>query len=159
MNPCPCGFGNTKQCTCNEKDINDYKRKISGPIIDRIDMWIPVSKVDYDKLLSKMNNNENSNSIKKRVEKAREIQLQRFKKNNINKKYNSEMSLSDIENLIKIDNEASIILKESAERLALSARSYHRIIKLSQTIADLDNSSQIKKSHILEALQYRQKNI
>jgi magnesium chelatase family protein len=122
-------------------------------------MWIPVSKVDYDKLLSKMNNNENSNSIKKRVEKAREIQLQRFKKNNINKKYNSEMSLSDIENLIKIDNEASIILKESAERLALSARSYHRIIKLSQTIADLDNSSQIKKSHILEALQYRQKNI
>ncbi len=159
MNPCPCGFRNTKRCTCNDRDINDYSKRISGPIVDRIDMWIPVSKVDYDKLLTRSEANESSNLIKKRVEKARNIQSTRFDNRSINKKYNSEMSLSDIENLIEIDSEASVLLKESSERLNLSARSYHRIIKLSQTIADLDSSPNIKREHVLEAIQYRQKSI
>ncbi len=159
MNPCPCGFGNTDKCTCNNKDINDYQRRISGPIIDRIDMWIMVSKIDYEKLLNKGNVNENSLSIRTRVEKAREIQFKRFKNKLINKKYNSEMSVSDIDKIIQIDNEASTILRNSSEKLGLSARSYHRIIKLSQTIADLDNSPIIKREHVLEAIQYRQKSI
>ncbi len=159
MNPCPCGFGNTNRCKCNDKDTNEYRKRISGPIIDRIDMWIQVSKIDYDKLSSKLEINEKSKDIKERVENARKIQFERFNNMRINKKYNSEMTISDIENCIKIDTDANIILKNSSEKLGLSARSYHRIIKLSQTIADLDNSTTIKKDHILEAIQYRQKSI
>ncbi len=159
MNPCPCGFGNTKRCTCNDKDINEYRKRISGPIIDRIDMWVQVSKIDYDKLSSNFNRSESSISIKERVKKAREIQSNRFKNRNINKKYNSEMSVSDIENFIVMSPSANKLLKNSSERLSLSARAYHRIIKLSQTIADLDNCTEISESHVLEAIQYRQKSI
>lgn len=158
MNPCPCGYGNTNKCNCNDREINEYKKRISGPIMDRIDMWVPVSKIDYDKL-SRSNNYEKSKEIKSRVIKAREIQRNRFKSNNINKIYNSEMTVSDIETCIKLDNEIINILKISAEKLNLSARAYHRIIKLALTISDMDNSPNIKKEHILEAIQYRQKGI
>lgn len=159
MNPCPCGFGNTKRCNCNDKDIYEYRRRISGPIIDRIDMWVQVAKIDYDKLSSSSNSNENSAIIKSRVESAREIQLNRFRNIGIDKKYNSEMSVSDIEKCIKISKPAKELLRSSSERLSLSARSYHRIIKLSQTIADLDKCNEINEQHILEAIQYRQKSI
>jgi magnesium chelatase family protein len=157
MNPCPCGFGKENKCTCSDRDLNNYKKRISGPIVDRIDMWVSVSKIEYEKLSDGSMKNVDSKIIRKKIIKARKIGMQRFTKNKINKKYNSEMSVSDIEKMIKLDKDIIILLRTSAERLGLSARAYHRIIKLSQTIADLDNSKEIKKSHLLEALQYRQK--
>ncbi len=156
MNPCPCGYGNNN-CVCSEIEIKNYGKRISGPIIDRIDMWIPVFKIEYDKLSKKSINNESSNLIKNRVEKARNIQIDRFNKNNINKKSNSEMNVSDIEKSIVLKEEVLDLLKSSSKKLSLSIRAYHRIIKLALTIADLDNSKTIEKQHILEALQYRQK--
>lgn len=159
MNPCPCGYGKEKGCTCSDRDISNYKKRISGPIIDRIDMWVSVSKIEYEKLSpDNKNNDESSGTIKKRVVRARRIQSIRFAKHGIgNKKYNSEMGVSDIEKIIKLNKDIESILKSSAEKLELSARAYHRIIKLSQTIADLENSKEITRNHILEALQYRQK--
>ena len=159
MNPCPCGYGKEKNCTCTDRDISNYQKRISGAIVDRIDLWVSVSKIEYDKLGESSNKNEDSSVIRERVMKARNIQKKRFIKFKIkNKKFNSEMSVSDIEKCISLDLEVKNLLKTSAERLALSARAYHRIIKLSQTIADLDGSKEIKKNHLLEALQYRQKN-
>lgn len=158
MNPCPCGYGKNNRCICTERDINNYKKRISGPIMDRIDMWVAVSKIEYNKLSSGSRNNENSDTIKKRVVAARKIQKDRFKNHFIkNRKYNSEMSVSDIEKMIFFEKDVADLLKKSAERLGLSARAYHRVIKLSQSIADLDGSEKILKNHILEALQYRQK--
>lgn len=158
MNPCPCGYGKEKGCTCSDRDISNYKKKISGPIVDRIDLWISVSKIEYDKLSENSRKNESSETMRKRVVSAREIQKKRFKKFKIpNKKYNSEMSVSDIEKMIVLSREVNELLKSSSERLGLSARAYHRIIKLSQTIADLEGSKEIQKNHLLEALQYRQK--
>ncbi len=158
MNPCPCGYGKEKGCTCSDRDISNYKKKISGPIVDRIDLWISVSKIEYDKLANNSKNNENSETIRKRVIKARELQKKRFNKFKIkNKKYNSEMNVSDIEKMITLSREVSELLKNSSEKLELSARAYHRIIKLSQTIADLEGSIDINKNHLLEALQYRKK--
>ncbi len=158
MNPCPCGYGKEKNCTCSERDISNYKKKISGPIVDRIDLWISVSKIEYDKLSDSSKDTENSKTMRKRVIHARELQKKRFEKYKIkNKKYNSEMSVSDIEKMIVLKKDVQEILKSSSERLGLSARAYHRILKLSQTIADLENSEEIKKNHLLEALQYRQK--
>ncbi len=158
MNPCPCGYGVGKNCNCQSKDIQNYRKRISGPIVDRIDMWISVSKLEYDKLSNSQDHSESSETIRSRVIKCRQVQLQRYEKFKIlNKKYNSEMSVQDIEKCIVLSNEVNTLLKKSAERLSLSARAYHRIIKLSRTIADLDNSKDINKNHVLEALQYRQK--
>ena len=158
MNPCPCGYGKSKKCTCSDRDISNYNKRISGPIIDRIDIWVSVSKIEYDKLSDKSSVNENSETIQRRIMKTRNIQRDRFTKNKIkNKKYNSEMSVSDIEKMINLNKEVSDLLKKSSERLGLSARAYHKIIKLSQTIADLDGSKEIQAKHLLEALQYRQR--
>lgn len=158
MNPCPCGYGKEKGCKCSDRDISNYNKKISGPIVDRIDMWVSVSKIEYNKLSNNSKNNEDSQSIRKRVEKSRRLQQRRFSKFRIlNKKYNSEMDISDIEKCIKLGREEVSLLQTSTEKLGLSARAYHRIIKLSQTIADLENSKEITKKHILEAIQYRQK--
>ncbi len=163
MNPCPCGYGkggnSEKNCTCTDRDISNYQKRISGPIVDRIDLWVSVSKIEYDKLSGSSDKNEGSETIRHRVIKARRLQRNRFLKLKIkNKKFNSEMSVSDIEKIISLDPEIKNLLKTSAERLMLSARAYHRIIKLSQTIADLEGSKEIKRGHLLEALQYRQKN-
>lgn len=159
MNPCPCGYGKEKGCTCSVRDISNYNKRISGPIIDRIDMWVSVSKIEYDALSNNTQRIENSSSIRKRVEQSRLLQRKRFKKFKIpDKKYNSEMNVSDIEKSIVLAKDVQKLLKDSAERLALSARAYHRVIKLAQTIADLEKSASISKSHLLEALQYRQKN-
>jgi magnesium chelatase family protein len=158
MNPCPCGYGKEKGCSCTDADIRWYKKRISGPIVDRIDIWVSVSKVEYDKLCSSSSQNENSETIRKRVEMARRIQKQRYINKNIkNKSLNSEMNVSDIEKCISFDKDVKKFLTSSAERLGMSGRAYHRTIKLSQTIADLDRSDIIKKDHVLEALQYREK--
>ncbi len=156
MNPCPCGnYGTKKECICTPTQIMNYQRKLSGPIMDRIDMWVEVSNIDHSKLSTKNENLEKSEVIKKRVSKAREIQIKRFL--NTKSTINSGMSAKDIESLIVLNPETKKILISSANQLDLSARAYHKIIKLAQTIADLNQSKEILPEHILEALQYRPK--
>ncbi len=158
MNPCPCGNlgSKTKACICKPNDLDRYKRKLSGPIMDRIDLWVSVGNVDYKKL-GEEGNGEKNDSIKERVIKAREIQKNRFKKLGRNIATNSEMNVKDLGAMAKLSKEVRDILDDSAERLALSARAYHRVIKIARTIADLENSEDIKANHILEAIQYRPK--
>lgn len=123
--------------------------------MDRIDMWVEVSRVDYEKLTEDRNLHEGTNKIKPRVIKARNIQEKRYK--NLKIKTNSEISSKDLVTKLKLSESVKNILNESAKKLDLSARSYHRVIKLARTIADLDNSKEIKEGHVLEALQYRPK--
>lgn len=153
MNPCPCGNKGSlyKKCICTQNDIARYGRKISGPIIDRIDIWIPVEHIDYEKL-SAAHTAETSVTIRERIQQTRTKQNQRFTSG----KLNAHMNVQDIEKL-SIHPDARKILNQSAEKLHLSPRAYHRVIKLAQTIADMDNSDQIQSDHILEALQYRPK--
>jgi magnesium chelatase family protein len=158
MNPCPCGYGKEKGCTCSDRDISNYQKRVSGPIIDRIDMWISVFKIEYDRLSNFKKSSENSKTIRKRVGECRQIQRKRFLQYGIKgKRCNSEMSVSDIEKSITLNKEVSDLLRSSAERLSLSARMFHRIIKIARTIADLDKKEEIEKAHILEALQFRPK--
>lgn len=159
MNPCPCGNNKNNQCKCSLKSIERYQGKISGPIADRIDIWLNVEKIDYKKLSGYMNQEESSCKIRERVEKARSIQQKRFKEKNINKQFNSEISPSDIEKLIDINEETRGLLIEFGTKLNLSGRAFHRILKVARTIADIDQCSEIKKEHILEAIQYRTKTI
>jgi magnesium chelatase family protein len=159
MNPCPCGnFGSkTKECICKPTDLLRYQRKISGPIADRIDMWVEVSQIDYDKLSEKDSAKKESQKIKEKIIEARKKQKERFDTLKYKIKTNSEVEAKDINKLFSLDNETKEILNISAKKLNLSARAYHRIIKLARTIADLDDSENINKSHILEAIQYRPK--
>lgn len=152
MNPCPCGFygSNKKQCICAAYDIERYRKKISGPIIDRIDIWLPVEHVDYDTLSEKNIEEKISPKIRKRVSYARHFAYQRFGK----KKLNTEMSSRDIQNEF-LSKEVKNILNKSAEKLQLSPRAYHRVIKLARTIADMESKKHIEINHVLEALQYR----
>jgi magnesium chelatase family protein len=161
MNPCPCGNkGNKqKQCICKPSDLDRYKRKISGPIIDRIDLWVTVGNVDFEKLSNGQREGDSTKNIKERVLKAREIQIKRFKNATRKINSNSEMNVKELNIYAPLDDEAKKILNQSAERLQLSARAYHRTIKLARTIADLGGSKNILTSHILEALQYRPREI
>ncbi len=158
MNPCPCGNAGSKQkaCICKPSDLDRYKRKLSGPIMDRIDLWVSVNNIDYKKL-GEEGGGEKSENIKDRVTNAREIQKNRFQKFDRNIKTNSEMNVKDLSNIVKLTDEVRNLLDNSAERLALSARAYHRVIKIARTIADLENSGEINANHILEAIQYRPK--
>ncbi len=158
MNPCPCGNQGNKQkaCICKPTDLDRYKRKLSGPIMDRIDLWVSVGNIDYKKL-GEEGGGERTEHIRARVEKAREKQKERFKNAGRNIRANSDMSAKDLSVLIKLAPEVREVLDNSAERLALSARAYHRVIKLARTIADLENSEDVKENHIMEAIQYRPK--
>lgn len=157
MNPCPCGNkGNKqKQCICKPSDLDRYKRKISGPIMDRIDMWVTVGNVDFEKLSNGEREGDTSKEIKKRVSVARKIQEGRFKNATHRINNNSEMNVKELNIYAPLEEETKKILNQSAEKLQLSARAYHRTIKLARTIADLALSEKILTSHILEALQYR----
>lgn len=158
MNPCPCGnLGSSKACICNPSAINRYQRKISGPIIDRIDLWLGVYSIDHKKLEDEPIGLEKSKDIRRRVEKARDIQRKRFSGSSI--LTNAEMSVRDIKKYCALDNESKSILQQAAARLDLSPRAYHRVIKLARTISDLEGASNIKKEHLLEALQYRPKQL
>ena len=159
MNPCPCGnFGiKGKECICAPIQIHRYQRKVSGPIIDRIDLWLEVSRVDYEKLSEAKKSNQNQD-IKKRVENARSFQKKRFDSLGLSIKINSQMSSRNIINAVKLEENLLQKYNQIAQKLDLSARSYHRVLKVARTIADLGESEQIKESHLLEALQYRHKN-
>jgi len=154
QNPCPCGFATDPQrnCTCSPAQIIKYQQKISGPIIDRIDLHIEVPRLSFEEL-SKEKVAESSSIIRKRVEKARLIQSQRLADLPI--MYNTEMRSQDIKEFCKIDSQTQEILRNAVNQFHLSARSYHRILKLSRTIADLENCAKIKATHLAEALQYR----
>ena len=164
MNPCRCGKEIGKGCYCTPKSIETYRRRISGPILDRMDIWINVNKVDYEKLAAsnivQSNSKEPSSlvdEIKKRILIARGTQEKRFADSVKKKYFNSEMTANDIEKYANLTEESRNILKISAERMNFSGRAFHKVIKVARTIADLDNSEYIKKNHMLEALQYRQK--
>lgn len=159
MNPCPCGnkTSKTKRCRCKQSDLARYERKLSGPIMDRIDLWVSVGEVEYNELSNKEPSGESSDVVKDRVVRARNIQLERFKNSPRTLKTNSDMSAKDINHFAPLSPEVKQILNQSAEKLALSARAYHRVIKLARTIADLAGVEHIEVSHTLEALQYRPK--
>ena len=154
MNPCPCGYygSKEKECTCSETAISKYMGKISGPLLDRIDICIEVSQVKYSKLDSN-EKIETSEEIKKRVDKARKIQLERYKNNKILS--NSELTPKLIDKYCKLDTNGKKILENAFNKLKLSARAYGRILKVARTIADLEASENIQVKHIAEAIQYR----
>ena len=158
MNPCPCGKGKEAGCLCSVRALEAYKRRISGPIVDRLDIWLNVSKVDYDELAAKTSKGETSLEIGKRVAAARKIQRDRFERSGLpDKCFNSEMSARDLEKLVAMDDEARSILSASAKKFALSGRAFHRVMKVSRTIADLAGLETIGKEQVLEALQYRRR--
>lgn len=158
MNPCPCGnFGSAKRCICTPTTLERYKRKISGPIIDRIDMWIEVSNISHDKLSEKRSENKENEKMKKNILKARDIQKNRFKNTNGRIKMNSEMNSRDLAMFVELGDIARKALNSAARSMDLSPRAYHRVIKLARTIADLDENENVEENHILEALQYRPK--
>lgn len=152
MNPCPCGFygSEKKQCICGAHDIVRYKKKISGPIIDRIDIWLPVEHVDYDKLSERNPAEKISPIIRTRIDAARKFGQERIGKTTLN----VEMNSRDIQNE-ELSDSVRTILNKSAESMSLSPRAYHRVIKLARTIADMESKQHIETNHVLEALQYR----
>ncbi|MEI0580802.1 YifB family Mg chelatase-like AAA ATPase [Brachyspira pilosicoli] len=156
MNPCPCGYyGDEKHiCRCSENARKKYIAKLSGPILDRIDISIEVRAVDYNKMISKADG-ETSSSMRKIVTDARKIQEKRFRENGVNIFSNSSMGIKDIEKFCILDSKAKNILNIAMEKFSMSARSYNKILKVSRTIADLENKDIIEANHITEALQYR----
>ena len=154
MNPCPCGFMGhpSKPCTCTDAAKKRYKDKISGPLLDRMDMHIEVQNVEYD-LLSSKQKEESSADIQKRVNKARAIQNERFKGTNIT--CNAKMTPKATREYCILTDEANEILKQSFEALGLSPRAYDKLLRIARTIADLEESEKIELHHITEAIQYR----
>lgn len=154
MNPCPCGnYGSAYlQCTCTPAQIHRYRNRVSGPLLDRIDLQVEVDGVMYDDLVSE-GAEEPSATVKERIEKAREIQRERFKEDGIS--VNAEMGEKHIKKYCRLTRESEDVLKSAFESLRLSARARSRIIKVARTIADLDYSAEISPAHILEAVSYR----
>lgn len=155
-NPCPCGFFGdfTKPCRCTPFAISRYKKRISGPIIDRIDIHLALPPVKVEKLTGNFKS-EKSKKVQKRVQKARDAQTKRFK--NTDLICNADMGSKEVKQFCPLDKDSLSLLIKASVSMQLSARSYFKIIKLSRTIADLENSSQINIHHIAEALQYRYK--
>jgi magnesium chelatase family protein len=156
MNPCPCGYfgDSSKECVCRPGDIIRYRKKISGPLLDRIDIIIDVPRLSF-KEISSNNPIETSKEIRQKVIAARKIQEQRFININPNMSTNGEMKIKEINEFCQVEKQAEILLKKALNKYFLSARSYHRILKISRTIADLENTETIKFNHVAEALQYK----
>ena len=154
MNPCPCGYYGSyeKECTCSSNEINKYMHKISGPLLDRIDIQVEVHSVEYKKIIGD-EEEETSEQIKKRVDKARKIQEERYKEYNIYS--NSELTPKLMERYCNIDDESKSMMEKAFKKLNLSSRAYNRILKVARTIADLKGEENIQKHDIAEAIQYR----
>ena len=151
-NPCPCGFyGSTKSCSCTASEINRYNKKLSGPILDRIDIFINVDEVEHQSLLTR-NESVESPLLKEQVHLARKTQLNRQKN-----QLNAYMADKVLKNNLKIDKQAEALLLNASTKMELSARAYMRTVRVARTIADIDNSEFISSNHIAEALQYREK--
>ena len=158
MNPCPCWYMTDpdRECICSINQIANYRGRLSGPLLDRVDMFIEVPKVPTEDFRNaKWTLAESSVVVQKRVQAAKELQLQRFSWGKISA--NSEMSSKEVKNICVLDNESEWILAQAVKSMHLSARAYYRILKLSRTIADLEGSSSIRSEHILESLSYRKK--
>ena len=155
MNPCPCGYlgDKEKQCTCSEYQINRYLSKLSGPLLDRIDLQIEVPRLTSEELLNYDTEAEPSSEIRKRVILARKIQKERYKNDGI--LTNSELTPKLIKKYCKTDKACEELLRAAIVKYQLSGRRYDRILKLARTIADLDGSADIKPQHLMQALQYR----
>ncbi len=156
QNPCPCGYASDpdRHCTCSPMQINNYQKRVSGPIIDRIDLHVEVPRVKFEKL-NKNELAESSEKIRERVEKARQIQQRRFANKNLQS--NSEMRGQEIKEFCQLTDESVNLLRQAVTQMHLSARGYHRILKLARTIADLGGQENIQTEHLAEALQYRTK--
>lgn len=154
MNPCSCGYygSKEKECTCSPQSIAKYINKISGPLLDRIDIQIEVTPVKYQKL-DEDTCAETSSQIKERVNKARKIQQDRYKEDGIFS--NAELTPKLIQKYCKLDEQSRVLLQKAFEKLGLSARAYGRILKVARTIADLQGNKDIEQKHIAEAIQYR----
>ncbi len=157
MNPCPCGYHGDplRPCTCSAQEIARYQKRISGPLLDRIDIHLHVPRVEYDKLADHRTG-EPSAAVRARVEAARTVQLRRF---GDPRRLNSDMTPPEIRRYCQLDDAGERLLRTAVERLALSARAYHRVLKLARTIADLAGSERIAAAHVAEALQYRPQEI
>ena len=160
MNPCPCGYYQVpnadKDCVCTTQQISRYKKKLSGPLLDRIDLYIDISPVKFDQLAQKKKS-ESSEKILERVQKARDIQTKRFHEAGLTISSNAEMSVEDVKKFCALPEDAENLLRMAMKQFSLSARAYHRIIKVARSIADLSGEENIHSSHIAEALQYRRK--
>jgi Predicted ATPase with chaperone activity len=156
MNPCPCGYygDSLKQCTCAPGAITTYQKRISGPLLDRIDMLIHVPRVDYQKL-SSSRQGESSAAIRERVELARQRQSERFAGTALFS--NADMSPAELRRFCPLDAASQALMQTAMRQLQLTARGYHRVLKLARTIADLAGSAEITQIHLAEALQYRAK--
>ena len=154
MNPCPCGFAgdSVKECTCTPSAVSRYLKRISGPLLDRIDLFVDVPRVEYEKLVEPAAG-ETSAQVRARIESSRRVQRDRFKGTSIIA--NAEMGPVEVWDLCQVDEPARGLLQAAMKQMHLSARGYHRILKLSRTIADLAESETIGIAHLAEALQYR----
>lgn len=160
LNPCPCGYYQdpVKECTCSLSTIARYQKRISGPLLDRIDIHITVPRVDYEKL-SGNRIGESSAVIRARVEKARELQRKRFE-GNVNDgatqlQANADMGPAEVRQFCELEEAGKQLMRAAMKQMNLSARAYHRILKLARTIADLAESEKIETHHLAEAVQYR----
>lgn len=153
MNPCPCGYlGDGDRCHCTSNEVVKYTSKISGPLLDRIDIQVEASAIRYDDL-SSSDRQEASSEIRRRVAMAHEIQLERYKNDNIH--FNSQLTAPLIERYCILGKAEQVLLKNAFERLNLSARGYHKILKAARTVADLEGSENITSRHLAEVIQYR----
>jgi magnesium chelatase family protein len=158
MNPCPCGYYGdpVKECRCTTNEIARYQKRISGPLLDRIDIFIEVPRVEYEKLTDDTRG-ESSENVQQRIEEARHLQQERFK--DIGITCCSEMTAVEVKEYCRTEPEAQSLLRSAMKQLHLTARAFHRTLKLARTIADLDTSDIIKAPHLAEALQYRQRTL
>ena len=159
-NPCPCGFYGdpVKPCTCSTSMVTRYRQRISGPLMDRIDIHVEVPRVDYDKLTDERRG-EPSSAVRARVEAARACQQERFAPSRENGRRpiyaNAGMGAREVAQYATLSPDAEKLMRAAMQQMQLSARGYHRVLKLSRTIADLDGSEAIGTQHVAEALQYR----
>jgi magnesium chelatase family protein len=154
MNPCPCGFYGDpyRACTCSPGLVSRYQKRISGPFLDRVDIFVEVPHIDYEKLADDRLG-EKSDKVRARVKAARSIQQKRFNEQKLT--CNAEMAPPQVREFCRAEESAQSLVKTAMKQLYLSARAYHRILKLARTIADLENADIIKAHHVAEAIQYR----
>jgi len=154
MNPCPCGYYGDpfRKCTCSSSLVSRYQQRISGPFIDRVDIFVEVPHIDYEKLADNRLG-ESSAKVQARVTASRERQLERFSGTRLTS--NAEMTPTEVREFCQVEDAGQSLLKAAMKQMYLSARAFHRILKLARTIADLEDTGTIKAHHIAEAIQYR----
>jgi magnesium chelatase family protein len=154
MNPCPCGYYGdpVKECRCSAADVTRYQKRISGPLLDRIDIFVDVPRVDYEKLTDS-GCAEGSTEVRARVAGARQVQRERFKGTRLIT--NADMTAVEVREFCQVESSAQSLLRMAMKQMSLSARAFHRILKLARTIADLEGAPVIQAQHVAEALQYR----